>query len=195
MSEAMRESLSALLDDEANELEMQRVLARIADDPELRQVWVRYNMVRTLTGGQTPAHPDLDISAQVREAIGGKSAGVGLRHRLLKPLASVAVAASVAVTVVLGGQQLAQLDADSYNSQAIASSVSPVGMVNSLGATSVQASYGTQGVVELEPATGTAYEELARQRLQKYMQEHAEHAALNSPNGLVPFARVPIIQE
>ena len=90
MSEAMRESLSALLDDEANELEMQRVLARIADDPELRQVWVRYNMVRTLTGGQTPAHPDLDISAQVREAIGGKSAGVGLRHRLLKPLASVA---------------------------------------------------------------------------------------------------------
>ncbi|MCB1700711.1 MAG: sigma-E factor negative regulatory protein [Pseudomonadales bacterium] len=195
MSEAMRESLSALLDDEANELEMQRVLARIADDPELRQVWVRYNMVRTLTGGQTPAHPDLDISAQVREAIGGKSAGVGLRHRLLKPLASVAVAASVAVTVVLGGQQLAQLDADSYNSQAIASSVSPVGMVNSLGATSVQASYGTQGVVELEPATGTAYQELARQRLQKYMQEHAEHAALNSPNGLVPFARVPIIQE
>ena len=46
-----------------------------------------------------------------------------------------------------------------------------------------------------QPATSTAYQKLARQRLHKYMQEHAEHAALNSPNGLVPFARVPRIQE
>ena len=37
MSEKMRESLSALMDDEANELEIERVLSRIADDPELRQ--------------------------------------------------------------------------------------------------------------------------------------------------------------
>ena len=65
MSEAMRESLSALLDDEANELEMQRVLARIADDPELRQVWVRYNMVRTLTGG---CRRSLAISSRNRKA-------------------------------------------------------------------------------------------------------------------------------
>jgi sigma-E factor negative regulatory protein RseA len=87
------------------------------------------------------------------------------------------------------------LDADNYSSQAVASSVSPVGLVNSLGATSVQASYGTQSVPVLQPATRTAYQELARQRLNKYMQEHAEHAALNSPNGLVPFARVPRIKE
>ena len=107
----------------------------------------------------------------------------------------MAVAASVAATVVLGGQQLAQLEADNYDTQAIASSVSPVGMVNSLGASSVQASYGTLGLPELQPATRTAYQKLARQRLHKYMQEHAEHAALNTPNGLVPFARVPRIQE
>ena len=46
MSESMRESLSALMDDEANELEVQRVLTHIASDPQLRQTWVRYNLVR-----------------------------------------------------------------------------------------------------------------------------------------------------
>jgi sigma-E factor negative regulatory protein RseA len=196
MSELMRESLSALMDDEANELELERVLAKIATDPELRQAWVRYNLVRSVANGQVAAHLDGDVSQRVRAAIGGQASGaVGLRQRFLRPLASVAVAASVAATVVLGGQQLAQLNAGSYDEQTVASSVSPVGMVNSLGATSVQASYGTQSVAELHPATRTAYQELARQRLLKYMQEHAEQAALNSPNGLVPFARVPYIKE
>lgn len=196
MSEMMRESLSALMDDEANELEVERVLSRIAGDPELRQAWVRYNMVRAVTGGQHPAHPGLDVSARVREELAGEGRGItGLRQRWQRPLASMAVAASVAAAVVLGGQQLAQLQYSGNDSQAIASSVSPVGMVNSLGATSVQASYGTQSVPVLQPATRTAYQELARQRLQKYMQAHAEQAALNSPAGLVPFARVPRIQE
>jgi len=196
MSETMRESLSALMDDEANELEIERVLSRIAGDPELRQAWVRYNMVRGVTAGQHPARLDLDVSVRVREALGGEVHGTaGLRHRWLRPLASMAVAASVAATVVLGGQQLAQLEASGQDSQAIASSVSPVGMVNSLGATSVQASYGTQSVPVLQPATRTAYQELARQRLHKYTQAHAEQAALNSPSGLVPFARVPRIKE
>ena len=51
-------------------------------------------------------------------------------------------------------------------------------------------------------AVGTIYDHLgfefsdtARQRMQVYMQEHAEHAALNSPHGLIPFARVPEIRE
>ncbi len=201
MSELMRESLSALLDDEANELEVERVLARIGDDPELRQVWLRYNVARTVvSGGQQPAHPGLDVSVRVRAALVGRGRGqgqgvAGFRQRFLRPLTSLAVAASVAATVVLGGQQLAQLEADSYDRQAIASSVSPVGMVNSLGATSVQASYGAQSVPVSQPATRTVYQELARQRLQKYIQEHAEHAALNAPNGLLPFARVSRIQE
>lgn len=196
MSEKMRESLSALMDDQANELEIERVLSRIAGDPELRQAWVRYNMVRAVTAGQHPARLDLDVSAQVRAAVGGEVHGTaGSRQRWLRPLASMAVAASVATAVVLGGQQLAQLGTAGQDSQAIASSVSPVGMVNSLGATSVQASYGTQSVPVLQPATRTAYQELARQRLQKYMQAHAEQAALNSPSGLVPFARVPRIEE
>jgi sigma-E factor negative regulatory protein RseA len=196
MSEMMRESLSALLDEQANELELERVLARMAGDPELRRTWVRYNLARAVAAGQYPTHLELDVSARVREAVTGLGQGaVSPRQRFLRPLASLAVAASVAAVVVFGGQQLAQMEAANYSRQAVASSASPVGLVNSLGATSVQASYGTQSVPVLQPATRIAYQELARQRLNRYTQQHAEHAALNSPSGLVSFARVPRIEE
>ena len=203
MSERMRESLSALMDDEANELELERVLTQIGDSDDLRRSWHRYNVARAAIAGQQLGHLNVDISAQVRQALVAEGAqqpafgnGASLRQRLLRPVASLAVAASVAATVVIGGQQLAQLGGGSSpGGRAVASSASPVGMVNSFGATSVQASYGSQAVPVLQPATRTAYRELARQRMQKYMQEHAEHAALNTPQGLIPFARVPEIRE
>ena len=205
MTERMRESLSALMDDEANELEVERVLSQIAEDDDLRQTWIRYNAVRATVAGHQVAHLNVDISARVRQAIdspAGTSAatdGMGQRfkQRYLRPLGSFAVAASVAATVVIGGQQLAQIGASPVpdNNRAVAASASPVGMVNSLGATTMRASYGTAAIPVLQPATHTAYRELARQRMQKYMQEHAEQAALNTPQGLIPFARVPEIRE
>ena len=203
MTERMRESISALVDGEANELELERVLSQIGDDRDIRQAWVRYNVVHTAVSGQEVTHLELDVSsrgstaiARDRGAAGAPASREGLRQRLLRPVASVAVAASVAAAVVIGGQQLAQIEGSPYgDGQAVAASSSPVGMVNSLGATSVRASYGTRAIPVLQPATRTAYQEMARQRMQKYMQEHAEHAALNSPQGLIPFARVPRIRE
>jgi sigma-E factor negative regulatory protein RseA len=47
----------------------------------------------------------------------------------------------------------------------------------------------------LQPVTRNAYNELAQQRSRRFMQAHAEQAALNSPNGLLPFARVQEIRE
>ena len=198
MSEQLRESLSALMDDEASELELQRLLKQVGDDPDLRSTWVRYNAVRSAMSGQQVSHLQLDISSRVRDAIDStQSESRSLRERFFRPVASFAVAASVAATVVIGGQQLSQIGADDlYAPGAVAvGGVSPVGMVNSLGATTVQASYGTEAVPMLQPAARTAYKELARQRMQMYIQEHAEHAALNSPHGLIPFARVPEIRE
>jgi sigma-E factor negative regulatory protein RseA len=204
MNDRMHESLSALMDNEANELELERVLAQVAGDTGLRQAWVRYNLTRFAAQGHSVAHLDLDISVRVQSALAGSQMDVsghrfalaGFKQRMVRPLVSFAVAASVAATVVIGGQQLAHIGADSYGvDRPIANGASPVGMLNSLGATAMQASYGTQPVPVLQPATRTAYQELAQQRLRRYMQEHVEQAALNSPQGLVPFARVPQIRE
>ncbi|MCB1705434.1 MAG: sigma-E factor negative regulatory protein [Halioglobus sp.] len=199
MNERLRESLSAVMDDEANELELERVLSQLSSNGELRQAWSRYHLGRQAMHGDLVAHPDWDISARVQEALGGAAtAKESVGQRLLRPLISVGVAASVALTVVVGGQQLAGLgDPAAYpNEQSVAASPSPVGMLNSFGATTLQASYGTQQAIpQLQPVTRAAYEDLARQRMQQYMQQHAEQAALNSPQGLVPFARVPEIRE
>jgi sigma-E factor negative regulatory protein RseA len=203
MNDRMYESLSALMDDEANELELERVLAQVAEDSILRQAWVRYHLTRHTVHGHPVAHLDWDISARVQAALAGSQGrGSGtafavFKERMTRPLISFAVAASVAATVVVGGQQLAHVGGADPNGvdRTVAASASPVGMLNSLGATAVRASYGTQPVPALQPATRTAYQELAQQRLRKYMQEHAEQATLNSPQGLVPFARVPQIRK
>jgi sigma-E factor negative regulatory protein RseA len=198
----MCESLSALMDDEANELELERILTNVGTDGELRRVWMRYNQAQHAAHDHQLAHSGWDISARVQSALSEvgehrAAAPGGYRQRLLRPLASLAVAASVTLTVVVGGQQLAQIGgADSYQpDRSGTASASPVGMLNSLGATTVQANYGMQAIPVLQPATRTAYQELAQQRLRRYMQEHAEQAALNSPQGLVPFARVPQIRQ
>lgn len=203
MNERMGESLSALMDDEANDMELERVLTQVSDDGELRETWKRYHLAHSSVRGDQIAYVDWDISARVQAALADEKINTrstpitSTGQRMVRPLISFAVAASVAATVVVGGQQLAQLGgADSYPSgRSIATSASPVGMINSLGATAVQASYGTQAIPVLQPATRSAYQDLAQRRLHRYMQEHAEHAALNSPQGLVPFARVPEIRE
>ena len=71
MSERLRESLSALMDDEANELELDRLLLQIGDDAELRQTWIRYSRLRGALSGQAQSTARLDISARVRAAIDG----------------------------------------------------------------------------------------------------------------------------
>jgi sigma-E factor negative regulatory protein RseA len=202
MNESMGESLSALMDDEANELELERVLSQLASDPELRQAWVRYNLASQTVHGEQLAYRDWDLSTRVQSALSATPAAsvslpvTGFKQRFMRPLISVGVAASVALTVVIGGQQLAGLGTHTIEStRSVAADASPVGLLNSVGATPMQASFGMQPIPLMQPATPTTYDDLAQQRLRRYMQEHAEQAALNSPQGLIPFARVPEIHE
>jgi sigma-E factor negative regulatory protein RseA len=208
MNNTTRETLSALLDDEAEELELRRVLRELEADAtrprgvdgvnpnalagdDLVATWYRYNLVRTALQG-VPVHEAPDFLAGLNAALDDE-APLELRPTggLRKAGASFAVAASVALAVVFGGQQIAALK-DAGEGDRVASL--PVGVVNTVGAVPVQASYGTRSVPTLEPADRTAYQELARQRLRRYSQEHAEHASLNTPQGMVPFARVPVIE-
>ena len=62
MSEKLRESLSALMDDEANELEVERLLREVAATDDLRQTWVRYHVARDALKGQNAdaaGHPSV----------------------------------------------------------------------------------------------------------------------------------------
>lgn len=198
MTEQLRESLSALMDDEANELELERILSRIGEDGELRNTWVRYHAVRTASQGQPAPSLDWDVTSRVSAAIADQpNATPGRWQRMLRPLGGFAVAASVAATVVVGGQQWYQAGSTGPATSEQASNAPALGFVNTLGGAPVQASFGNSAASppELTPATRTAYRELARQRMLQYSQEHAEQAALNTPQGLIIYARVPRIEE
>ena len=45
MSEKLRESLSANVDDEADEFELRRVLDEVNKNPELKAAWERYHLI------------------------------------------------------------------------------------------------------------------------------------------------------
>lgn len=46
--EALQETLSAVMDNEADELELRRVLAACGEDAELRSTWSRYQLARSV---------------------------------------------------------------------------------------------------------------------------------------------------
>lgn len=192
---ASAETLSALADNEAQDLELRRVLRDLDSSPELRQSWYRLHVAQSAMHGEE-VRPAAGFALSVRAAIDAEPAlQESTAGNWRRALGSFAVAASVAAVVVVGGQQLALTSAGENSDLVARVAPLPVGVVNTLGAVPVQASYGTRALPTLQPADRTAYRELARQRLRKYSQEHAEHSSLNTPQGMLPFARVPVIEQ
>lgn len=187
MNEVLRESLSAVMDGEGDDLALRRLLAR-SDDAQVRATWSRYHLARDALKGQATMVSG-DISAAVRQAVDAEALPRRRAAGSWRSVASFAIAASVTAVVVLGGRELAGVG----DRPGAAPMAAPVGLVNTLGAAPVRASYGARALPALKPTTAGAYDELARQRLRLYSQEHAEQAALNTPQGLIPFARVPEI--
>jgi len=65
-----------------------------------------------------------------------------------------------------------------------------VGLVNTMGGAAVNVNYGSRDMKSERIRHQAAYNQLARQRLQQYILPHTEHASLNSPQGMMPYARV-----
>jgi sigma-E factor negative regulatory protein RseA len=192
MSEQIRESLSALMDGEANELELARVLKH-KDSDELRSTWMRYHLVRQTLSDAAASYTETDVSIAVMAALESESAieikPVARWNNFLRPAASFAVAASVFAAVLVGSQFYGLLGMDVNGTAELAARVSTVGMVNTLGGSASQARYVAPGNAMSQPSL-TDYNKLARQRLQRYMLNHTEEASLNAPQGMMPYARL-----
>lgn len=104
MSESVRQSLSALMDNEAEPFETRRTLQQL--DDETAKVWARYHLASAALRGEAPYHRNIDISAAVQQALEQEPAYAASKSwSVWKPLASVAVAASVTAMVMLGVQE------------------------------------------------------------------------------------------
>ena len=183
-----KEALSALMDGESQELELRRSLDSVEDDDALRAWWSRQQQVSEILQSQRSSQTGPDVSARVRSTLASQP------QFQRNPLWSMAIAASVTLAVVMGGQALLPT-AD----LAPAPLVSDIGgaVVPVMGAQPIRASFDARPVpVSTQQAQGTgarqtaaAYERLARDRYLRLGAQHARAAALNHPAPFVHSMR------
>lgn len=93
--------LSALMDGELDQFELRRVIDLLAENPELRDKWRRYQVAASALRGE-PGHWQIDLSARIAAAVAAEPAP---RRRLLTGvLGRAAVAASVAALTIAGAR-------------------------------------------------------------------------------------------
>ncbi|MGH8395383.1 MAG: sigma-E factor negative regulatory protein, partial [Pseudomonas sp.] len=99
-SEVLQESLSAVMDNEADELELHRVLAA-SGEAELRSSWSRYQIARAVMHKEL-LEPRLDIAAAVAAALADEALPAKTGRSSWRGLGRLAVAASVTLAVLAG---------------------------------------------------------------------------------------------
>lgn len=102
--EVLEESVSAVMDGEADELELRRFVAASGEDPAVRERWARYQLARDVMHRQAVL-PKLDLAASVSAAIAAEDAQAAPIARAASPwrrVGRLAVAASVTLAVLVG---------------------------------------------------------------------------------------------
>lgn len=203
------ESISALVDGEASDMELRRIIKASEVDDDVRKQWSRYQMISQTMQGEAPATVGIDLSASIREAIDAEpEAKKGWFHNA----ARVAIAASVAGVVVLTAQLTqqqsiapeAQVAARAEATQAVSPATLslPAGFqAPAVAARTVSSDSVSRFIQKERQATATSQillkpstmpSEEVQQHIQQIMTLHANQAALNSNRGILPYARVPV---
>ena len=194
--EALHESLSAVMDNEADELELRRVLAA-EGDMEMRSTWSRYQIARAAMHKEL-IEPRLDIASAVSAAIADEPtiASVKPQRFAWRNVGRLAVAASVTVAVLAGvrlykqsevaGPQIAQQPAQ----PAIVAPLANQGPA-------VLAGYSQAAAPEAQvQGAQSATEEWHEKRLPDYVRQHAQQAAFGGgTEGALPYARAASVED
>lgn len=116
-TESLRESLSALMDNAAQPLELERLLKASQGDEQVRLQWARYQLASAaLKRNTTQASLNLDLAERVRNVIDTEVTYTRTKLRsdavmnqldgVWQPVVGLAVAACVTMVMVLGAQRM-----------------------------------------------------------------------------------------
>ncbi|AOE86862.1 RseA family anti-sigma factor [Pseudomonas sp. TCU-HL1] len=191
--EALQESLSAVMDNEADELELRRVLAA-SEDQDLRATWSRYQIARAVMHKEL-LEPRLDIAAAVSAALAEEAAPPAKVVRgPWRSLGRLAVAASVTVAV-LAGVRLYNQD-DVAGTQQLAQQTSQPAMVMPQAQQgAVLAGYSEDAQQAQQPIGATQSSSgWHEKRLPAYLRQHAQQAAMSGSDSALPYARAASLE-
>ena len=185
--EALQESLSALMDNETDELELRRVLAA-SGESEVRATWARYQVARAVMHKEL-LEPRLDLAAAVSAALADEPVPAVSQPRLpWRGLGRLAVAASVTVAVLVGVRMYNQDDL--ATTQLAQRDALPLLQARPLQGPAVLAGYTTNSVVVPQGQGATdAQQRWQQQHLPAYVRQHAQQAAFIGTQSALPYAR------
>ncbi len=175
MDDKLREQISALADDELPETERELLLRQLSVEPALRSEWGRVHMIRDALHNELTAGAGDALSQRVMAVLENepqpalRKAGGRLGRRFAKPLAGLAVAASVAAMALIGLQHLGGPDAV------------PAAGTPRLAAVDTPQS-GIVGTRWDQPQMGT--------RLNAYLVNHSEYTSGSSLQGMMNYVRI-----
>ena len=177
MTDCKHEKISALVDGEdiAGRAE---VVDHLLKDEALRARWARYHLVADCLRGHL-SHTVSDISATIRHRLRDEPAILAPARKqpfAFKPLAGLAIAASVAAFLLLAVQMGER--AEPARPAAVAGTAS--GPVRSV----------TFEAPPVLPAGAGRVASVADQRMKNYLVNHSEFRSNSRINGIPPYARV-----
>ncbi|WP_168014193.1 sigma-E factor negative regulatory protein [Halomonas salinarum] len=113
MNQNSRESLSALMDSEADDLELPRVLKSLDDSPDVAETWRRYHLARSMMHRDRDVDVSADLSAGIMARLADEPApeveapvkpARSLFSRASSYAGNAAAAAAVSLMVITGVQ-------------------------------------------------------------------------------------------
>ena len=195
------ESLSALMDGEASDLEMRRLLK--SEGAELNARWQRYHIASAALKGELKADGSvfedsisMNLAASISAAIdqepalsvqSEKASGSGLWSNM----ARFGVAASV-VGAVIVGIQFASLQTTTVATVPAQSATNPNSVLSPDTTVRVvgQEAKGERKAIIINEATQQQLKDI-KQEANRLMLEHAQNASQHTQQGVLPHVRVP----
>ncbi len=201
MSEDKMERISALMDGELDSRERNIAIENIELDPETKRSWQRYHIIGDTMRNTMPASVKPDLATRLNEmleheptVLAPKRKNKFISRDFTKPLAGLAVAASVTAVAIFGiqnsNQQTPDLEGGAPDIAANGSQISPIddniGFAPITESSMVNVIPSTVRTVKYEPVENT----LEAKRLNPYILNHNQVNSRMGVQGVSPNARL-----
>lgn len=172
MDDRLKETLSAMMDDEADELSVRRLLSHEGQD-HVRNQFQRWQQMRDLMHRRHPAVDSIDVSEGVRDILEGHDLASNEKAEARVPAGGKwqwSAVAMIAVALAVG------FSAGS-------------GWDSSLLQTQVQASKDQPAAAGIPELAIQGLDEQQREQLDRYLLQHAQHNSIGAGHTSMGYAR------
>ncbi|MEH6386932.1 MULTISPECIES: sigma-E factor negative regulatory protein [Pseudomonas] len=194
-SESLQESLSAIMDGEAGELELRRVLQATEQEPAVRDTWERYQIARAAMHKE-PWQGKVDLSAGIAAALANEPAPTASSQpsAIWQNMGKLAVAASVTLAVLVGVKMVNQ---DNVPGEPTIVAERPAQEAAPAPAAVPAARQSGSAVLAGFPASSDAAapSDWHEQRISNYLRKHAEQGTQAATPSPVPYARAASLDD